>query len=548
MHRSTIVKSLSLAGVVLSLMSVGVPSASAAVDAQAPQTTETATTGNRTSNSKTDQATVAPAVQSRMTADELAEQIATYGNVKDTLIKLEGTKNTRDIGGYKTANGKWQIRKNRLLRSDHLNKLKNGDKNILTADHHVTSIVDFRTDGQIDNAPDQQLGGADNTSISILGEKAYTDGSALSEEFAGDGGFYVKQLAFDFSAVQGYGRFLNMLLHNNYATLYHCSSGKDRTGIATVLIMTILGMDEATITNDFMQSAQTGRTVKLTWLKEYFREIKSRYSTMDRYITNVLGFSRPQQEKMRSMYLVSTDGLNTAYQEGDQVKDPRPAPSKPAPGKPAPAPEPGKPSTGTKPDETKPGKPAPAPEPGKPSTDTKPDETKPGKPAPAPEPGKPSTDTKPGETKPSKPAPKPTGPKHPTKPNPTPIRPLPNVPFMPIQATTENVTPIESGAAAKPQKAKKIKGKITSCKTLNTKYTYQLKNNKNWFKDAHLQKSLGHTTKKHKKTTWKLTNVERIKIKGKTYTYYKVKDHAGHKAWILKAYVVKIKAHMTNHH
>ncbi|NLR32856.1 tyrosine-protein phosphatase [Levilactobacillus tujiorum] len=459
MHRSTIVKSLSLAGVVLSLMSVGVPSASAAVDAQAPQTTETATTGKRTSNSKTGQATAAPAIQSRMTADELAEQIATYGDVKDTLIKMYGTKNTRDIGGYKTADGKWQIRKNRLLRSDNLNKINNNDKNILTAGHHVTSIVDFRTDGQISGLPDQGLAGVDNTSISILGEKAYTDSSALSPEFSGDGGFYVQQLEFSQSAVQGYSRFLNMLLQNNFATLYHCSSGKDRTGIATVLIMSILGMDDKTIMNDFMQSYQTGRTVKATWLNEYFREIKSRYVTMNRYITNVLGFSRPQQEKLRSMYLVSTDGKNTPYTDKINVTAPTPSTPKPTPSTPVPAPAPSQPAT-----------------------------------------------------------------------------------------PVATVTPIESGAADKPHKAKKAKGKIISSKKLHTKYVYHLKSHKKWFKDAHLQKSLGHTTKKHKKTTWKLTNVERIKIKGKTYTYYKIKDHAGHKAWILKAYVVKIKAHMTNHH
>jgi len=239
-------------------MSVGVPSASATVDTQAPLATETHASRIRTTNSKTDQSTPVLPIQPRLSQSEMTEQIATYGNVNDTLIKLAGTKNTRDIGGYKTANGQWQIRHNRLLRSDNLNKINNSDKKILSADHHVTSIVDFRTDGKISGFPDQHIAGVDNTSISILGEKAYTDSSALSEEFASDGGFYVQQLEFSQSAVSGYSRFLNMLLQNNYAPLYHCSSGKDRTGIATVLIMSILGMDEKTITNDFMQSYQAG--------------------------------------------------------------------------------------------------------------------------------------------------------------------------------------------------------------------------------------------------------------------------------------------------
>ncbi|WP_341780008.1 tyrosine-protein phosphatase [Levilactobacillus sp. HBUAS70063] len=511
MYRSTIVKSLSLAGVVLSLMSVGVSSASAATNAQASLATETRATGNRTTNSQTD-----PIIQSRLTKDEMAEQIALYGNVNDTLVKLSGTKNTRDIGGYKTTNGQFQIRPHRLLRSDNLNKINNSDKHILAANYHVTSIVDFRTDGQISGLPDQHIAGVDNTSISILGEKAYTDSVALSPDFAGDGGFYVQQLEFGQSAIQGYNHFLNMLLQNNYATLYHCSSGKDRTGIATVLIMSILGMDEQTITNDFMQSYQTGRTVKLAWLKEYFREIKTRYVTMNRYITNVIGFSRPQQEKLRAMYLVSTDGTNKAYQEGDKVMpDPVPAPAKP---KPTPAPTPA------------PTQPAPTPEPSKPAPQPNPE---PAKPTPAPAPTQPT------------PAPSPA----PAKPMPAPA-PLPT-PITPAPFLTPALTPAANATTAsqphKHKKVKKAKNKIVSSKKLSTKYTYRLKARKQLFKDAHLQKSLGKTTKKHQRTTWKLTNVERIKIKGKTHTYYKVKDHAGHKGWILKAHVVKVKLHQVNH-
>jgi len=218
MHRSTIVKSLSLAGVVLSLMSVGVPSAAAATTDQAPLAVE-----NKVSDKKTDtnQHPVAT-TRAALTPDQLAAEVAQYGDVKDTLIKMTGTKNTRDIGGYKTADGKWQIQKNRLLRSDNLNKINMKDKQILT-DHHVTSIVDFRTNGQIKSQPDQHVAGTDFTAMSILGEYAFTDGVALNQDkFSGDGGFYVQQLEFSQSAILGYNRFLNMLLLNDHATLYHC--------------------------------------------------------------------------------------------------------------------------------------------------------------------------------------------------------------------------------------------------------------------------------------------------------------------------------------
>lgn len=447
MQRSTIIKSLCMAGVMLSLLSVGTPSAYAA-------TASTATT--------TENLQPSPRLTDEEKAEQylkyLKEQISLYGDVKDKLIPLKGTKNTRDLGGYQTADGKWQIRPNRLIRSDHLNHLTGTDKHILAADHHVTSIVDFRTDGQANSLPDQALPGVPNRIISILGKYAFSD----SNDFDGDGGFYIDQLELSKSAIDGYHEFLNLLLQNNYATLYHCSSGKDRTGIATVLIMDILGMSKETIMNDFMQSAQTGRTVEEAWLTEYYREITSRYGTLNRYITNKLGFSRLQQEKLREMYLVSTDGKNTPYKSANsEITKPTPA----------------------------------------------------------------------------------TGVTHtaPTAPQTT------STPKVTPRTTKDVAVPatITTGMADKAVKSHKIKGKIISTKKLHTKYVYHLKAHKKWFKDAHLQKLLGHTAK-HKRTTWKLVKAERIKIKGKTYTYYQVQDHAGHKAWILKAYVVKATTTHTN--
>lgn len=441
MQRSSIVKSLSIAGVVLSLAGIGGPSALAATTQQTPVTVTRSTT-------------------SAEKAAALKALVDQYGDIQKTLIHLVGAYNTRDLGGYQTADGKWQIRPKRLIRSSNLNGLTNGDKKTLSHDYHVTSVIDFRTPGQIDYNPDQPVPGASSTELSILGPHAFgDDNSTLSDDFSGDGAFYIQRLEFGYPAVSGYHEFLNKLLTNPQATLYHCSSGKDRTGIATVLVMSILGMSEKTITDDYMQSNEVGGHVKEAWIKEYFSEIKSNYGNMTNYITTLINFTPAQQEKLRAMYLISTDGKKTAY----------PAPKAPA-------------------QVTHPAVVVPA---------------TPAKPAPA----KPTT-------------------------TPTP---------QPTVVTQQN------GAADKPVKKhkvtkakKKAKIKITSTKNLHTKYTYRLKGNKKWFKDSHLKKAFGHTPK-HKRTTWKLVKEEHIKINGKKHTYFEVKDHAGHKAWIDKSYITKIK-------
>lgn len=236
------------------------------------------------------------------------------------LLGLTGTSNTRELGGYVTADGKWKIKSGRLLRSDNLHRLKDADKQLLLK-AGLKQIVDMRTPGQVLSGKDIVPDGVKWENISILGQFAdggyntdsdgnYTaDGSSKSH----DGGFYNHQLEFSGSAINGYHRFLEELLTNKGATLFHCSSGKDRTGIGTVLIMSILGMSPTTIARDYMLSDSYGHPVDYSWLKEYYREINNYYHGMPKYLVQALNFSPYEQELLKSKYLVSTDGKDTPY-------------------------------------------------------------------------------------------------------------------------------------------------------------------------------------------------------------------------------------------
>lgn len=68
----------------------------------------------------------------------------------DHLIKLNGTFNTRDLGGYSTISGKI-IKSKRLLRSDDLYKLTSSDINVLVDDYHLNTIIDFRNSNERQN-------------------------------------------------------------------------------------------------------------------------------------------------------------------------------------------------------------------------------------------------------------------------------------------------------------------------------------------------------------------------------------------------------------
>ena len=62
-----------------------------------------------------------------------------------TRIPLEGLHNTRDLGGFETADGR-KIRPRRLIRSGQLSGMTEKDKQVLTEDYGLRTDVDFRTD------------------------------------------------------------------------------------------------------------------------------------------------------------------------------------------------------------------------------------------------------------------------------------------------------------------------------------------------------------------------------------------------------------------
>ena len=56
---------------------------------------------------------------------------------------------------------------------------------------------------------------------------------------------------------KAYRHFFDVLLENSdegRSVLFHCSAGKDRTGMGAVYLLTALGVDEATIRRDYLAS------------------------------------------------------------------------------------------------------------------------------------------------------------------------------------------------------------------------------------------------------------------------------------------------------
>ena len=84
-------------------------------------------------------------------------------------IKLEGKRNIRDLGGYRTADGR-RIRPNRLIRSENLSGLTENDIRILTREYELRTIVDFRTLAEAMEKPDPVMEGVNYIHNPVLSE------------------------------------------------------------------------------------------------------------------------------------------------------------------------------------------------------------------------------------------------------------------------------------------------------------------------------------------------------------------------------------------
>ena len=177
-------------------------------------------------------------------------------------IPLEGAVNFRDLGGYQSADGK-VVRWGQVFRSDNIARLSERDLRILR--HlNIATLCDFRTDAETKKSP-SRLPESDDLRILHLpiqhGEhdpaSAFDrikkgDYEWLSEEFMVRG--YI--LSIENFALLWRDFFETLVEAARRPFVFHCTGGKDRTGTAAALILSVLGVPEQTIVDDYALSAQ----------------------------------------------------------------------------------------------------------------------------------------------------------------------------------------------------------------------------------------------------------------------------------------------------
>ena len=256
-------------------------------------------------------------------------------NLREDTRKLPftGAHNFRDLGGYKTSDGK-TVKWGKVYRSDNLHSLTDEDLKYMER-LNIKSVVDFRSDEERNEEPDRLT--PDMTPI-LLPIKFEPEG--VTENLTRDltfGNLDSSNLLRDFNIIlvkeftEEYREFFRHIVDNGGEPfVLHCTAGKDRAGFGSAMILTVLGVPREKIIEDYLLtntyvSDHVDRKLLETELKTFFRAdsdnlrkinfveeryiqaafdtIDSHWGGMDQYISEGLNLTEEDINKIKDYYL-----------------------------------------------------------------------------------------------------------------------------------------------------------------------------------------------------------------------------------------------------
>ncbi len=174
-------------------------------------------------------------------------------------LLLEGAKNFRDLGGYRTSDGHY-VRWGQVYRSNHLVNLTARDSEYLNS-LGIRLVRDVRSDGERARAPDHWTGNAPEFFAVPIGSNLFTAPTAddLKRRVVAINAETKDSVrAYDYAIEYAgqYAKILKRIAAGDLPVVEHCTAGKDRTGVFSAILLTALGVPRDTVIQDYMLSNQ----------------------------------------------------------------------------------------------------------------------------------------------------------------------------------------------------------------------------------------------------------------------------------------------------
>ncbi|GAC83702.1 putative protein-tyrosine-phosphatase [Gordonia paraffinivorans NBRC 108238] len=253
--------------------------------------------------------------------------------------------NMRDLGGWPTADGRI-VRSGQLFRSTDFSSLAADDVPTLER-LGLRTLYDLRSAHEREAIPDPELPGATHIGLDVLADAQMSIpaniGAVLSDPktvaLAGEAlsggkareliaGTYREMITLPSSVAAYSALFRGLLGDEPTPALFHCTTGKDRTGWAAASFLTLVGVDEEDVYRDYLLTnerlipalkpifdgfAAAGGDPELlvpvlgvdrVYLDAAFDEMRSQFDGIEHYFEAALGIGPLDQEKLRENFLV----------------------------------------------------------------------------------------------------------------------------------------------------------------------------------------------------------------------------------------------------
>jgi len=244
-------------------------------------------------------------------------------NLHNPSIPLLGASNFRDLGGYQGRDGR-RLRLRRLFRSDHLAQLSPADVVQLQA-LQVERTVDFRGEGerraQAYTLPDvTQHALPIEPTVVQRAKDMQARGQALTPETAAA---LMEQTYRDFVLHNSprFAQLFALLLEDDAPLVFHCTAGKDRTGLAAALILSALGVPPDVVMHDYLLTNQLYQrpalppgdapeaALRVIWqvqpsfLDAALQTIDDVHGGLAPYLQREMGLGPAEMQRLESLYL-----------------------------------------------------------------------------------------------------------------------------------------------------------------------------------------------------------------------------------------------------
>lgn len=245
-------------------------------------------------------------------------------------LPLEKQHNLRDLGGYKTTDGK-TVKWGKIFRSGDFSDLHTADINYLVSTG-INTLVDLRSSSEKSDSPNKIPSSLRTHNINIeLGDLGLQeiiqlvmsgDENAVTDYFTN----LNRELILDYQA-QYKALFDLIESKENTPLVFHCTAGKDRAGLGAALFLMALGVDKQTVMEDYLlTNVCTGvsmdeiralygnygvdetileciyyaKSARIDYIGTAFATIEQHYGSVENFLRNQL---EVDIEKLKSVYL-----------------------------------------------------------------------------------------------------------------------------------------------------------------------------------------------------------------------------------------------------